>query len=79
MKFDQILFMGQGDRSGAKCYKLVGMLIKDLDILSALQQPGHPSSREEYREELRGRRRLTVELNMIAESIYNSLGRGQYK
>lgn len=41
-----MIFMGNGERSGAECWKLVADLVGLLIDLGGLQQPDHPDSEE---------------------------------
>lgn len=45
-RFERVLFMGNGNHSLAKAFKLVQMLLETIDFLGGHQQPAHPESEE---------------------------------
>ncbi len=46
-QFERVLFMGSGDHSLARAYKLVSMLLDAIEHLGGHQQPAHPASEED--------------------------------
>ena len=75
-EYENILFMGNGESSTAKCYELVERLMKAFVTLSGLQQPAHwnhePTKEELNREkefEWRGRKELERLTQDIAVSL----------
>lgn len=73
LKFQKTIFLGNGEHSLVEIQRVKDRLDEAINILGALQQPGHPDSEQAAREEEQSRAQATNELEDALIDIVRAL------